>query len=129
MTKLRRVLVIEDDVFISELYVRALKKNGYEVMLARTGTEGLAEAKKEKYDLMLLDIMVPEITGMEILEEVRGAEKQIAPDMKIFVTTNLDQDDETRARVEGMADGYIIKADITPRSVLQMIQRYEEQSH
>lgn len=120
---IKRILIIEDDIFISELYVRALKKANYEVSLCTNGKEGLEIAKKNEHDLMLLDLMVPDLTGVEILKEMRGKEEKIAPSMKIFITTNLDQDDQTRAEIEAMADGYIIKADITPKTLIQIISK------
>jgi CheY-like chemotaxis protein len=125
MTAIKKILVVEDDPFISELYVRALKKAGYEVTLTTTGTEGLEIAKKDINDLMLLDIMVPEITGMDILSELRSNDSDPNMHMKIFITTNLDQDDDTRNKVEKMADGYIIKADITPKNLIQIISKIE----
>ena len=120
----QHILIVEDDVFISELYIRALKKNGYDVTLAPDGTSGLESGKSGKFDLMLLDIMIPEMTGVEVLQALR-AQKDLVPNMKIIITTNLEQDDETREAVESLADGYIIKADITPKILVKMIQQLE----
>ncbi len=125
MASFKNVLVVEDDVFISELYVRALRKKGYAVTLTPDGTTGLKEGRSGKHDLMLLDIMVPQMTGVEVLKELRE-QKNEAPNMKIIITTNLEQDDETREAVEKMADGYIIKADITPKLLLRMIEQMEK---
>ncbi len=124
MSKFKRILIVEDDVFISELYVRALRKKGYEVDVAPNGTSGLEQGKANNHDLMLLDIMIPEMTGVEVLKALRE-EKDLAPDMKIVITTNLEQDDNTRGAVESLADGYIIKADITPKLLVKMIQQLE----
>lgn len=125
MAKFNKILIVEDDVFISELYVRALKKEGYEVESALTGPQGLEAGKTGNYDLMLLDIMIPDMTGIEVLRELRQ-EKDQAPNMKIVITTNLEQDDDSRLEVERMADGYIIKADITPKHLISMIHQIEE---
>lgn len=124
MTKFKNILIVEDDVFISELYIRALKKAGYEVTLAAEGSRGLEMGKTGDFDLMLLDIMIPEMTGVEVLKELRK-DKAVAPQMKIVITTNLEQDDDTRQAVEQLADGYIIKADITPKVLVKMIQQIE----
>jgi len=67
----RKVLIIEDEYFISELYVRALKRAGYQVDLTIDGAIGLQKAQTDDYDIILLDIMVPTITGTEILEKLR----------------------------------------------------------
>ena len=125
MAAFKDILIVEDDVFISELYVRALSKKGYNVTVAADGTSGLTAGKSGKHDLMLLDIMVPEMTGVEVLKELRE-QKDLAPNMKIVITTNLEQDDETREAVEKLADGYIIKADITPKLLVKMIEQIEQ---
>jgi DNA-binding response OmpR family regulator len=125
MAKFENILLVEDDVFISELYVRALKRAGYNVTSARSGPEGLEKGKSGSFDLMLLDIMIPDMTGVEVLQAMR-AEKDMAPNMKIVITTNLEQDEETRKSVESLADGYIIKADVTPKHLLSIIKKIEE---
>jgi DNA-binding response OmpR family regulator len=117
----KKILCIEDEHFISELYVRSLKKAGYEVVVAVDGLKGLEEAKKGEYDIVLLDIMLPNLTGIEILKQLR-ADK---PDLKskIIITTNLEQDESGRAAIEQQADGYIIKAEITPRQLVEFLQQ------
>jgi len=125
MPKFNKVLIVEDDVFISELYARAIKKAGYDLELATTGPQGLKLATTGEYDLMLLDIMIPEMTGVDVLENLRK-KKDIVPNMKIVVTTNLEQDEVIRNAVESLADGYIIKADITPKLLVKMIHQVEE---
>lgn len=116
----KTILCIEDDHFISELYARALRKAGYEVEIVMSGKEGLEKAIANHYDIILLDIMTPDLTGVEVLEFLRGKGDKI-PDSYIVITTNLDQDDETRATVEKMADGYLIKAEITPTILVDIL--------
>ncbi len=116
----RKVLIIEDEYFISELYVRALKRAGYEVDLTIDGAAGLQKAQTDAYDIILLDIMVPTITGTEILEKLRDkAEKPIRA--KIIVTTNLEQSEENKTAIERQADAYIIKAEITPKQLVEFL--------
>lgn len=114
------ILIIEDEHFISELYARAIRKAGYEVTVMLSGEDGLAAAMTDNYDLILLDLLVPGLSGIEALHRLRGGVKP-AVHSKIIITTNLDQDDENRADVESMADGYIIKAEITPRQLVDII--------
>ena len=68
MAGLRTILCIEDEHFISELYSRALRKAGYEVTIMLSGSDGLLAAQTDNYDLVLLDLMPPGITGMEVLD-------------------------------------------------------------
>jgi DNA-binding response OmpR family regulator len=122
MGKINSVLVIEDDRFIGEMYVRSLKNNGYTVDWVTTGREGFAAASIRAYDLILLDIMLPEQTGIEVLSSLRNSPKgDLVAKSRIIVLTNYDQDDESREAMEAEADGYLIKADITPRKLLDII--------
>jgi len=122
MGKINSVLVIEDDRFIGEMYVRSLKNNGYVVDWVTTGREGFAAASIRSYDLILLDIMLPEQTGIEVLNSLRKSPKgDLIAKSRIIVLTNYDQDDESREAMEAEADGYLIKADITPRKLLDII--------
>ncbi|CAN5700788.1 hypothetical protein BH23PAT2_BH23PAT2_04950 [soil metagenome] len=112
------ILIIEDEYFISELYVRALNRAGYAVELAVDGADGLAKAETDTYDLILLDIMVPTITGTEILKKLRDPSNPKQIRAKIIVTTNLEQSEENKATIETQADAYIIKAEITPKQLV-----------
>lgn len=118
----KKVLCIEDEHFISELYQRALLKAGYDAKVVIDGKEALKEALTDAYDIILLDIMIPSMTGFEILSKLRGPE---APSLKakIIVTTNLEQSEENRAAVEKQADGYIVKAEITPNQLVQFLNQ------
>lgn len=124
MANIKTVLIIEDDRFIGEMYVRSLRNNGYEVDWVTTGREGYAAASIKTYDLILLDIMLPEQTGTEVLKSLRNSPKgDIIEKTRVVVLTNFDQDDESRTAMQSQADGYLIKADITPRRLLDIIGR------
>lgn len=116
----RKVLIIEDEHFISELYVRALTRAGYEATVELDGQKGLDLAKTDQYDIILLDLMIPTITGIEVLRQLRGSG---APKLKakIVITTNLEQREELRADIESQADAYLVKAEITPRQLVEFL--------
>lgn len=116
----RKVLCVEDEHFISELYVRALTRAGYDVTVEVDGQKGLELAKSDQFDIILLDLMVPNMTGIEILRRLRGAG---APKLraKIIITTNLEQREDIRADIESHADGYLVKAEITPRELVDFL--------
>ncbi len=116
-----RLLFIEDDKEISAMYARTLERAGWHVDFAYDGATGLQKARKEAYDLILLDIMMPELTGMEVLHELRqdgGASAQA----KIIILTNLAQDATSKEAALAQADGYIIKADVVPSQLAQILQ-------
>lgn len=119
---IKTILIVEDDRFIGEMYVRSLKKAGYEVDWMVDGNDGLIAARNKDYDLMLVDVMLPERRGTEILEALRGGEDLI-PHTRVIVLTNFEQDDESRSAMESRADAYLIKAEITPSKLLAVIEQ------
>lgn len=121
MAGIKTILCIEDDLFIGEMYARSLRQAGYVVDLVSNGQEGLNAALAKPYDLILLDILLPEKHGPEILKHLRG-EKDLVPHSRILVLTNFNQDEESRVAMESKADGYLIKADITPRKLIEIIK-------
>jgi CheY-like chemotaxis protein len=116
----RKVLCIEDEHFIGELYARALTKGGYQVTLISDGQEALQEAQTDQYDIILLDLMIPNITGIEILRRLRDP-AQSPPRAKIIITTNLEQREDVRADIEHQADGYLVKAELTPHELVNFL--------
>ena len=118
---IKSVLIIEDDRFIGEMYVRSLELSGYSVEWAIDGNDGLVMARNKPYDLIIVDIMLPERKGDEILSALRG-EEDLIPSTKVLIMTNFQQDEESRKAIENRADGYLIKADITPRKQLEIIK-------
>ena len=116
-TAARTVLCIEDEPFVGELYTRALTKGGYKVTVITDGPKGLAEAQTNKYDIILLDLMLPNLTGIEILRALRDPARVPPLKSKIIITTNLDQRDDVRADIEKRADAYLVKAELTPREL------------
>lgn len=117
----KKVLCIEDELFISELYSRALTKAGYEIVVELDGVKGLELAQTNQFDIILLDLMIPRLTGTEILNVLRDPAK--TPDLKskVIITTNLEQRDDIKATVEEQADGYIVKANVTPRELVDFL--------
>jgi DNA-binding response OmpR family regulator len=117
----RKILVIEDERFITELYTRALNKAGYHVDAVVNGTQGLEMALTNKYDIILLDLMVPNLTGIEILRVLRDPARVPPLKSKIIIITNLEQREDVRADIEKQADGYIVKAEMTPHELADFL--------
>ena len=122
----KTILIIEDDRFIGEMYVRALKKAGYDTDWMVDGNDGLVAARNKSYDLILLDVMLPERRGTEILTALRGGKEDLIPNTKIIVLTNFEQDEESRTAMEHNVDAYLIKAEITPKKLLAIIGQLEQ---
>jgi DNA-binding response OmpR family regulator len=117
------ILCIEDEQFIGELYSRALTKAGYEVTVIADGTKALEAAQTNRYDVILLDLMIPNLTGIEILRSLRNPARVPPITAKIIIITNLEQREEVRADIEKQADGYVVKAELTPSELVKFIQK------
>ena len=125
---IKSILVVEDDRFIGEMYVRSLTKAGFSVDWMVDGNDGLIAARNKPYDLMLLDVMLPERRGNEILQILRGGAEDLIPGTKVIVLTNFDQTEQARQTMEEHADGYLIKAEITPKKLLAVIDKLDKAS-
>ncbi|HEX7456367.1 MAG TPA: response regulator [Candidatus Nanoarchaeia archaeon] len=120
-----KILLIEDDVFVSDIYSRELKKSGYEAEVAANGLEGVEMAKEGKYDLILLDIMLPKKTGIDVLKEIRVPTSP-AKDTPVYLLTNLGQGSIIKQAVEIGAQGYLLKARVLPSQVLHAVNDFFE---
>lgn len=122
---IKTILCIEDDRFIGEMYIRSLQKAGFVVDWVVDGNDGLIAARNKQYDLILLDVMLPERRGTDILGSLRNEKEDLIPNSKVIVLTNFEQDAESRAAMEHHADAYLIKAEITPKKLIEIIHRLE----
>ncbi|MDO4868516.1 MAG: response regulator [bacterium] len=117
---INNILVIEDEKFIGEMYVRSLKIAGYSVDWAVDGNDGLVMLNNKKYDLILVDIMLPEKRGGEIIQELKNS-SSISKDAKVVFMTNFQHTPKEREEFLNMADGYFIKSEVVPRKLLEIV--------
>ena len=120
---IKTILCVEDDRFIGEMYVRSLQKAGYDVTWVVDGNDGLVAARNQTFDLIILDLMLPEQRGDQILDALRNNNVDLVPDSKILIMTNFEQDEASRKSVMSRVDGYLIKADITPRNLIDVVKQ------
>ena len=120
---IKTILCVEDDRFIGEMYVRSLQKAGYDVTWVVDGNDGLAAARNQNFDLIILDLMLPEQRGDQILDALRNNNVDLVPNSKILIMTNFEQDEASRKSVMSRVDGYLIKADITPRNLIDVVKQ------
>ena len=119
--KAKKILVIEDDKFLSKVYEIKLSKEGYTLIFASDGNKGLEAIKSEEPDLILLDLVLPEKTGFEILEEVAKSKHLKA--IPLIVISNLSQkEDKERAMGYG-ANDYISKIDSSIDEIVQKVKK------
>ena len=120
---IKTILCVEDDRFIGEMYVRSLQKAGYDVTWVVDGNDGLVSARNQNFDLIILDLMLPEQRGDQILDALRNNNVDLVPNSKILIMTNFEQDEASRKSVMSRVDGYLIKADITPRNLIDVVKQ------
>ncbi len=124
---LKKILVVEDDPFLSDIYNTKLKQAGFSVDLAMTGEEALCKLNDNQYDLMVLDIVLPQVDGWEILARVKEMREQGSNSkvnaLKIIILSNLGQKEEIKKGLDLGADGFMIKAHFTPSEVADEIHK------
>lgn len=117
-----KILIIEDDNFLLSLIVEKFIQLGFDAEAASDGEEGLNKILNNKYDLILLDMILPKMDGFKVLEEVK--KNQTLKDLPIVVTSNLyDKNDIDRAVSLGAAD-YIIKAYNSPENIVDRVRSF-----
>ncbi len=121
------IILVEDDPMIGEIYQRKFSEEGFEIDIAVSGKEFLNKVKSKKYDLALLDMVLPEMNGTEILHELKKSGK-FNSEMKVYIFSNLtSKEDYDKARQEG-ADGYIPKTQFNPSELIEEIKRLFNES-
>jgi DNA-binding response OmpR family regulator len=122
MADQKKILLVEDDMFLRELCVVKLEKSKYDVDFAANGKEGLELMISGDYDVVLLDIMLPEMDGFEILEEYNKNPRPVKP--IIIMLTNLSERDQVDKALTSGADDYIIKAHFSPSEIVQKVEEW-----
>jgi DNA-binding response OmpR family regulator len=116
------VLFIEDDPLLLKMYETKFKSEGFRVLSAQDGEEGLNLATKEKVDLIILDIMMPKLSGLDMLEKLRaqaGGKSHV-----VIVLTNLTNEEEIKRAMDLGVKEYLVKADLTPTQVAAKVKAY-----
>ena len=115
-----KVAIVEDDVAIAQMYRFKFEAEGYQVETAENGRLGLELAEKMRPDMILLDLMMPEMTGEELLTAMRKT--AWGKDIKVVVLTNRgEQEIPDSVREQGVT-AVILKADMTPRQVAELVK-------
>ncbi len=116
---MKKVLLVEDDPFLIDIYSTKLNESGFEVHSAKDGGEVLDTSKKLKPDVIILDIVLPQMDGWQILKQLKAEEGLKAT--RIIILSNLSQKEEVEKGLSLGADKYLIKSDYTPTQVIEEI--------
>ncbi|MCL5411455.1 MAG: response regulator [Patescibacteria group bacterium] len=122
MAAAKKIVIVEDDLFVRDLYERQFKQEGFEVSVAVDGEEGVNKISKEVPDLILLDLMLPKMNGLDVLKTIK--EKPETKNIPVVVLTNLGQDEAIKQCFELGANGYLVKSAYTPTQVVSEVKTY-----
>jgi two-component system response regulator ResD len=120
---MRKILIAEDDFFIRDIYSKVFSLSGYDVNVAVDGADALEKIKAQQYDMILLDIMMPRMTGIDVLKNVRALSTP-AKSTPIFIITNLGQQNVIEQAFKLGMDGYILKSQVSPQQIVEEINNY-----
>ena len=115
-----KILIIEDDQFLASMYVEKLEKQGFIVFSTISGREGFQLAKKEQPDLILLDILLPDWDGYQVLRRLKKEKK--LKGVPVIMLTNLSEKEQINEAIALGALDYLIKAHFMPSEVVQKIK-------
>lgn len=116
----KKILLIEDNREISLLYTESLEKAGYDVSPASTGEQGLELAQNGQFDLILLDIMLPQKSGLDVLKELKSSAQ--TSKMPVYMLTVLGQESVIKEAFELGAEGYFMKSSYAPKDVVREVK-------
>jgi DNA-binding response OmpR family regulator len=118
--KKRKILLVEDDSMIVEMYKLRFEEEGFEVTVTEKGSEAIELANSLKPDIILLDIILPEVDGFNILQSLKSEEK--TKSLPILMLTNLAQESDKEKAISMGANDYLVKSQHTPSDVLQKVK-------
>lgn len=116
------VLVVEDDKFYSNIYKVKLAKEGFDIRVANNGREALAFAREKMPELVLMDLIMPDMDGFEALREFKSDEK--LRNIPVVVLSNLSQEEDIKRVMEAGALDYIVKANISLQDMVDRVRKY-----
>ena len=118
----KKILVVEDDSMISSMYKTKFEADGFTVVIAGNGAEGLELAKKDKPDIIMLDVILPQLDGFSVLEELK--KDKLTKDIPVIMLTNLGTaEDKVKGEKLGAVD-YLVKASLTPAQISEKIKKH-----
>lgn len=118
---MKTILLADDDPLLIDAYSKKMLAAGFKVKIAQTGGEALTRLGEEKFDLLLLDIVMPEISGWDIMRKIQGNNN--LKDLKIIITSNLGLRSDVERGLKMGAAKYLVKAHYTPSQIIQEIQK------
>ena len=118
----KKILVVDDESPVREIYSKEFSKAGYKVVLAVDGEEGLLKAGKDLPDLILLDVMLPKMSGIDVLKALK--KNELTKKIPILMLSNLGEEHIIKEGFGFGADGYLLKVSYTPSQVVEECRKF-----
>lgn len=115
-----KILIIDDDEFLLDIYSIKFKEGGFDVEAVKSGKEAISRAIEFKPDVVLIDLVMPNMDGFETIKLLK---EKMGDSAKIIALSNLDQKENIDKALLLGADDYIIKAEFTPSQVLEKVKK------
>jgi len=116
-----KILIIEDEEMLINMYIYKFEKEGFMVEKATNGKDGIAKAKEYKPNIILLDIIMPEMDGFMVLKELK--KNPSTKNSTVIMLTNLGQNEDVEKGQKLGAEDYLVKANVTPMQVVEKVKK------
>jgi DNA-binding response OmpR family regulator len=116
-----KILLVEDEEILRDAYKSVLQSEGFEVHIAHNGLDALEKCRYAQYDVILLDLMMPELDGVGFLQQANL--KQSSPNTKVIVFSNLSSGQVITKAFELGANTYVLKSDLSPKELIMVINK------
>ena len=118
-----KILIVEDERDLLDLYADTFKTEGHEVDTSDDGQDAFDKMREGGYDLVLLDVILPHLNGLLIMEKLKALPPPVNPNKVVIFLTNLDRNEEINQGLK-LANGYLIKSQITPVDLIREANLY-----
>jgi CheY-like chemotaxis protein len=119
---MKKIMLVEDDKLMFKMYQRVLTHNGYNAVVSDEGPKALEMAVAENPDLIMLDIMMPKMNGIEVLKQLKNDNR--TKNTKVVMLTNLGFDNMITDAFDNGADGYLVKSQVSNDTLIEEIRNY-----
>jgi two-component system phosphate regulon response regulator PhoB len=121
----KRILLVEDDDALANVYLMRLQSEGFDVRRVSNGEEALAAALSYKPDLVVLDVMMPKVSGFDVLDIFRNTPE--TANLKVIMLTALSQESDKERAENLRADDYLVKSQVVIADVIERIKHHLEE--
>jgi two-component system cell cycle response regulator len=118
----KKILIVEDDKFLSKMLSRMLDESNYEIVMASSGTEGLAKSAEAGVNMILLDIMLPDMAGFDVLEKVKA--NSATANIPVIIMSNLAQPEDIQQGKKLGAVDYLVKSDLSLDEIVAKVNSH-----